>query len=260
MILETPEGYVWTNLHYIPIVGFLLSCIAILVPYCIAVYVEDVPAFLPFISDAGGDPPQSIIFGVFFGMMSFIGLFGMLLKFLIVRKQNVNNDRRVEKLNRVTCAGGLVTFFGMFLIVLCPTGHMRRDGSWYWPIFVPHSVGAGMIFGFGYGIAVLHLYLQQLLEPGWRTSSMFYFRLFLTITGISAMAITVTNWPLFNISSVTPVPHRGRQYPPEMLTCIIAEWIMVVVFQVYVLTYLSDFREATLTFRVDLDRHKNKES
>lgn len=73
MILETPEGYVWTNLHYIPIVGFLLSCIAILVPYCIAVYVEDVPAFLPFISDAGGDPPQSIIFGVFFGMMSFIG-------------------------------------------------------------------------------------------------------------------------------------------------------------------------------------------
>lgn len=43
-----------------------------------------------------------------------------------------------------------------------------------------------------------------------------------------------------------------------MLKCIVAEWVMVLVFQVYVLTYLSDFRDATLSFRVDLESTGDK--
>lgn len=258
MIRETPEGYVCTKLHYVPIVGFLCSLLAMFVPYCIAVYVGDVPAFLPFISDVGGDPPQSIIFGIFFGIMSYIGIFGMCLKYYIVRKQNVSKDPRVDRINKWTLAGGMCTLLGMLLVILCPTGHMRRDGGWYWPIFVPHSVGAGLVFVVGYVIAVLHLYLQQLMDPHWKTSPLYYFRLFLTITGITAMVITVTQWPLNDISNMAPVADHGKQYPQQMLKCIVAEWVMVLVFQVYVLTYLSDFRDATLSFRVDLESTGDK--
>lgn len=259
MIRETSEGgYVCTKLHYVPIVGFSCSLLAMFVPYCIAVYVGDVPAFLPFISDVGGDPPQSIIFGLFFGIMCYIGIFGMCLKYQIVKKQNVTKDPRVERINKWTWAGGMCTVLGMFLVILCPTGHVRRDGGWYWHIFVPHSVGAGLIFIVGYIIAVLHLYLQRLMDPRWKTSPLFYFRLILTVIGITAMTITVSQWPVFNIQDMSPVAHRGKKYPPGMLKCIVAEWVMVLVFQVYVLTYLSDFRDATFTFSVDLERRDEK--
>uniref|UniRef100_A0A0K8R4F0 Putative dna damage-regulated autophagy modulator protein 1 n=1 Tax=Ixodes ricinus TaxID=34613 RepID=A0A0K8R4F0_IXORI len=87
--------------------------------------------------------------------MSYIGVFGMCLKYHIVKKQNVSKDPRVERINKWTLAGGMCTLLGMLLVILCPTGHMRRDGGWYWPIFVPHSVGAGLVFVVGYVIAVL---------------------------------------------------------------------------------------------------------
>lgn len=45
-----------------------------------------------------------------------------------------------------------------------------------------------------------------------------------------------------------------------MLGAVVAEWVMVVIFQSYVLTYVPDFRKATFVLNVNVDVvHRKKE-
>ncbi|XP_077517771.1 DNA damage-regulated autophagy modulator protein 1-like [Amblyomma americanum] len=249
----------FTKLHYVPIAGFLSSLLAILVPYAISVYLGDTPAILPFISDAGGDPPQSILFGLLLSATSFIGAIGMCMKYLMVRHQNWNPvDVRVEQVNRWSCTGGVLVCLGGIIVSLSPTGHLRRDCTWYSSMFVPHMIGACMVFGIGYATTLMHLYLHYLTEPRWKTSPLFYVRALLSTVGIVAMMITAFNWLLFDMTLMIPPSGRGKVYPQGMLGAVIAEWIMVFIFQSYVLTYIPDFRKATFVLKVNMDDIRSK--
>lgn len=53
-----------SRLQYLPYLGLSTGAIAILVPYILAVQRGDVSPWLPYISDAGGDPPQGALFSL----------------------------------------------------------------------------------------------------------------------------------------------------------------------------------------------------
>lgn len=249
----------FTKLHYVPITGFLTSLLSMLVPYAISVYLGDSPAILPFISDAGGDPPQSIVFGLLLSATCFVGAVGMYMKYLMVRKQTQHStDVRVEQVNRWSCMGGVLVCLGGIIVSLSPTGHLRKDCTWYWPMFVPHMIGACMIFGIGYATTLMHLYLQYLTDQRWKTSPLFYVRALLSIVGITALIITGFNWLLFDMALMVPASGRGKVYPQGMLGAVIAEWVMVFIFQSYVLTYVPDFRKATFVLNVNMDGARTK--
>lgn len=128
---DEPKNFTFTKLHYVPIFGFTCSCISLFVPYAISVYRGDTHAILPFISDAGGDAPQSIVFGFFLGMTSFGGIIGMSMKYLMVRQQNrVAKDTQVAKTNTLALAAGVLVCLGGLIVALSPTGHLRRDCTW----------------------------------------------------------------------------------------------------------------------------------
>ncbi|XP_065291924.1 DNA damage-regulated autophagy modulator protein 1-like isoform X1 [Dermacentor albipictus] len=256
---DESKYFVFRNLHYVPIVGFVSSLLAMLVPYAISVYLGDTPAILPFISDAGGDPPQSIVFGLFLGATSCTGLIGMYMKYLMVRQQNRHaRDAMVDRVNRLSCVAGVIVCIGGFIVALSPTGHLRKDCTWYWPMFVPHVIGAIMIFGVGYTTTVLHIYLQYLTDARWKTSPVFYSRVLLSLVGIIAMLITGLNWLLFDMSLMTPPSGRGKVYPQGMLWAVSAEWAMAFIFQSYVLTYIPDFRKATFVLDISISEVRAK--
>lgn len=258
---DRSKHFTFAKLHCVPIFGFTCSCISLFVPYAISVYRGDTPAILPFISDAGGDPPQSIVFGFFLGMTSFAGMIGMWMKYLMVcQKNQVSKDTRVAKTNTLALAGGVLVCLGGLVVSLSPTGHLRRDCTWYWPMFVPHMIGACMVFGCGYATTLMHLYLQYLTDARWKTSAVFYVRAVLSLVGITAMLITGFNWLLFDINLMIPPSGRGKVYPQGMLGAVVAEWVMVMIFQSYVLTYVPDFRKATFVLNVNVDAvHRKKE-
>lgn len=58
------RSVVLRQLQVLPYLGLIVGFITILTPYTLAVIRGDVPAWLPYISDAGGDPPQSSIFSM----------------------------------------------------------------------------------------------------------------------------------------------------------------------------------------------------
>lgn len=58
------RSVVLKQLQVLPYLGLIVGFITILTPYALAVIRGDVPAWLPYISDAGGDPPQSSIFSM----------------------------------------------------------------------------------------------------------------------------------------------------------------------------------------------------
>ncbi|KAL1477512.1 hypothetical protein MTO96_035677 [Rhipicephalus appendiculatus] len=252
--VKEARHFVFRNLHYLPIAAFVSSLLAMFVPYAISVYLGDTPAILPFISDAGGDPPQSIVFGLFLAATSFVAVIGMYMKYLMVRQQNRHiRDHRVDTVNRWSCIAGLIVCLGGLIVSLSPTGHLRKDCTWYWPMFVPHVIGAVMIFGVGYTATLLHLYLHYLTDARWKTSPLFYTRALLSLVGITAMIITGLNWLMFDISLMTPPSGRGKVYPQGMLSAVAAEWLMAFIFQSYVLTYIPDFRKATFVLDVNLN-------
>lgn len=53
-----------TKLHYLPYLGLCTGFVSIIIPYILAVHRGDVSAWLPYISDAGGDPPQGALFSL----------------------------------------------------------------------------------------------------------------------------------------------------------------------------------------------------
>lgn len=250
---EEAKHFVFRNLHYVPLTAFVGSLLAMFVPYAISVYLGDTPAILPFISDAGGDPPQSIVFGLLLGVTSFTAVIGMYMKYLMVWQQNRRTrDARVDTVNRWSCVAGIIVCLGGLIVSLSPTGHLRKDCTWYWPMFIPHVIGAMMIFGVGYAATLLHLYLQYLTDARWRTSPVFYSRALLSLVGITAMIITGLNWLMFDMNLMTPPSGRGKVYPQGMLGAVAAEWLMAFIFQSYVLTYIPDFRRATFVLAVNL--------
>nr|XP_037276385.1 uncharacterized protein LOC119169394 [Rhipicephalus microplus] len=96
----------------------------------------------------------------------------MYMKYLMVWQQNRHiRDERVDTVNRWSCMAGLVICLGGLIVALSPTGHLRKDCTWY---------------------------------------------------------------------------------PQGMLSAVVAEWLMVFIFQSYVLTYIPDFRKATFVLDVNL--------
>ncbi|KAH8026634.1 hypothetical protein HPB51_022609 [Rhipicephalus microplus] len=179
----------------------------------------------------------------------------MYMKYLMVWQQNRHiRDERVDTVNRWSCMAGLVICLGGLIVALSPTGHLRKDCTWYWPMFVPHVIGAIMVFGVGYTTTLLHLYLHYLTDTRWKTSPLFYTRALLSLVGITAMIISILcvkygflRSHICNLDAVSAI-----NYPQGMLSAVVAEWLMVFIFQSYVLTYIPDFRKATFVLDVNL--------
>ncbi|KAH7969468.1 hypothetical protein HPB52_018371 [Rhipicephalus sanguineus] len=53
-----------SKLHWFPWIFVFTMTITVMIVYAWSVLIGDVPVFLPYVSDAGGNPPQSALFGL----------------------------------------------------------------------------------------------------------------------------------------------------------------------------------------------------
>ncbi|XP_022663010.1 uncharacterized protein LOC111251062 isoform X2 [Varroa destructor] len=113
------------NLHYLPLLGMMIAFLSIFTSYGLAVHQGDVPAWLPYISDAGGDPPQSSIFSMgmnLVGLMSFAVCLGIYLYYLIVEAQNSKGSKIISRLGKLLVISGFYMCIGLFGVATNPPG------------------------------------------------------------------------------------------------------------------------------------------
>ncbi|KAH7936616.1 hypothetical protein HPB49_001671 [Dermacentor silvarum] len=150
--------------------------------------------------DAGGDPPQSSIFSFSMILVSLCFLVGCCVCYMIITVMNASQDSIVKWLSRLIPLAGAGCSAGMVLLAINPLGHLRRDGSWLLPIFVPHMIGAVGMFASGISLMWILALCNYFLDYGaWKTS--FYARCLIAIVGILSGVLSKNCiWPPLIVS------------------------------------------------------------
>ncbi|XP_064480059.1 DNA damage-regulated autophagy modulator protein 1-like [Ornithodoros turicata] len=275
------------KLHYIAYIGFISGIIGVLGTYVISVARNDVQAWLPYISDAGGDAPQSTIFSFSMIIVSFCFMVGVWICYLLIQERNEKRDVKVLWLNRLLLLSGVGTGAGMIILAVNPTGHLRKDGTWVWPIFAPHMFGAVLMFTSGIGIMGLLLICTYILDyPHYRKPT-FYVRCFAVVVGlISGLLRTSSHTrarprptkrrlcparpvgrfglglsaaafcPYTQTDKLKPPPDHPRDYPPNTIISAFSEWLVVITFMVFTLSFVPEFRKLKMDIRLGYDEQR----
>uniref|UniRef100_A0A2R5L6R7 CWH43-like N-terminal domain-containing protein n=1 Tax=Ornithodoros turicata TaxID=34597 RepID=A0A2R5L6R7_9ACAR len=244
------------KLHYIAYIGFISGIIGVLGTYVISVARNDVQAWLPYISDAGGDAPQSTIFSFSMIIVSFCFMVGVWICYLLIQERNEKRDVKVLWLNRLLLLSGVGTGAGMIILAVNPTGHLRKDGTWVWPIFAPHMFGAVLMFTSGIGIMGLLLICTYILDyPHYRKPT-FYVRCFAVVVGLISGLLTAAFCPYTQTDKLKPPPDHPRDYPPNTIISAFSEWLVVITFMVFTLSFVPEFRKLKMDIRLGYDEQR----
>lgn len=239
-----------TRLHYIPYLGVAVGVTGILTSYAVAVGKGDVLPWLPYISDAGGDPPQSSVFSFAMVLVALCFLVGCCLCYLIIVVMNSSGNKIVKWLSRLIPLAGAGASAGMVLLAVNPVGHLRKDGAWLVPIFVPHIIGAVTMFGSAISLMWILACCNYVLDYGaWRSS--FYIRVLTATMGIISGIITIAYCPVTSVEQLQPVSNGPRMYPDGMIVSTISEWIVVITFLAFTLSFAAEFRKFKLTLKLE---------
>ncbi|OQR75246.1 DNA damage-regulated autophagy modulator protein 1-like [Tropilaelaps mercedesae] len=221
-------------------------------PYAFAVYRGDVPPWLPYISDAGGDPPQSAVFSMGMALIGLMFVMGIYLCYLILETQNINDCKLITWLGKLLILAGFFMCIGLFGIATNPTGHLRRDGSWTWVVLVPHLLGAATFFSSSIGMMALLTFTTFLLErPNW-LNRLFVSRATILMGSLLGGLLVLVGLPaLSEVEGLKPSPDHGRVYPPGTTWSAFGEWLIVLTFMLFVATFIPMFRRTKITLVVD---------
>lgn len=240
-----------TKLYYIPYIGVVSGLVGIITSYVIAVARGDVKPWLPYISDAGGDSPQSSIFSFSMIVVSFCFLVGVTLCHLILLKRNIHGNMLVKWLNRLLLIAGVTTSSGMIILAVNPVGHLNRDGSWALTVFLPHMVGAVVMFTSGIGLMIILATCTTILDyPDWKQRN-FFVRCAAAVIGLVSGFLTIGYCPVGEMDKLKPLPDRARDYPPGAIVSAICEWIVVLTFLAFSLSFAAEFRKFKLCLRLE---------
>ncbi|KAH8026633.1 hypothetical protein HPB51_022608 [Rhipicephalus microplus] len=238
-----------SNLGFFARFGSAFSAATIIAVYVIAVANHDIDPYKSFVSDASGDPPQSGLFGLCIVIMIVMG-------FPVVYLHHMQNQVLVEamggvgeRLNSLALASGSLSCLGMAVVALNPMSHVRRDGLWTWPVFVPHLIGAVLFFvtAFVHMLAQTRLMYALAKASGGGPSSTGTAGVKTLLTGIASVCVV---FKILNntLSVVMFAPFDEDfyiKYPPNASFSIAAEWVFVFCYLLYFATYASDFQDCT---------------
>ncbi|XP_040073999.1 DNA damage-regulated autophagy modulator protein 1 [Ixodes scapularis] len=171
-----------------------------------AVSNADVQPFLPYISDSGGDPPQSALFG--FGVITTAIALMIIFSLRYITVKDITKGTKDASLiplfNYLTFVAGLGVFLGLVMVVTNATGHLRRDGTWLQPIMLPHLLGASVFFVSGFSYLLGNSVLTWVLLPRFHNVWVAYARIVITLVNLISCILSILGFASSNALPVFP--------------------------------------------------------
>ncbi|XP_022241911.1 DNA damage-regulated autophagy modulator protein 1-like [Limulus polyphemus] len=246
------------RIGWIPLSLALLLLLGVIVVYIWAVIREDVRAWIPYISEAGGYPPESGVFGIFLFLGALLGLLTMTLRYFIVIEMTQRNNKIIKILNILGLFNGLISIVGMVTVATYPVGFNSDDDNkseWKKHILLPHTIGAFMLFIVGVIYTLLQTIVTYLMYPRHHGLTLFYVRLACGVLALVSLITMMSAVPVENQTWVDDTNKNGTENGEQTTgkrVSIAAEWLLAFFFISYFFTFYREFQKISLSLEVEI--------
>ncbi|KFM59754.1 DNA damage-regulated autophagy modulator protein 1, partial [Stegodyphus mimosarum] len=235
----------WQHLDRLPYIFGVVFITGILLPVTIALICERVTPYVPYISEGGGNFPEAGIFGIFIVISSYLSLNIMFLRYLVVEEMaaKVGNGLDVF-LNKVSFILGFLSTFALIVVACFPTATVTQV----------HNTAAGIVCTCIVLYMNFHSWISLRMPSNKKVEN-----IRLTITLCSSLAIVIIAiFGVLGSSQWTAEYWAGSKTPKDdgfvsYLVSASAEWILAVMFFLYLATYIPEFKNSSLELKLKLN-------
>ncbi|XP_078232341.1 DNA damage-regulated autophagy modulator protein 1 isoform X1 [Pogona vitticeps] len=229
-----------------PLVPVLLvswTSAAFIISYTIAVLDGHIEPLFPYISDTGAKPPESVIFGIMITISAVLGAITMIMKYLMLKKQNEMTHFNSSCFNLLALCFGILGCIGMSIIASVQ--------ELTYPAV--HDGGALVAFVSGTMYIVLQTAISYKLYkeyPQWCTPCIWHTRLVLSVMTIMALFPMIACASLISVTKIDWNP--GEKDYVYHLVSAVCEWTIAFSFEMFFLTFVSDFQRITMHVTMEI--------
>lgn len=243
----------FNRLHWLLWIFVLSGVCSVVIVYVWSVLLGDVPALFPYVSDTGGNAPQSALFGLALIVGSFCAVTSFLVRFYSIKAANSENPRRViTAMNYLSLVSAFLACLGIAMVGINPISHLRRDGTWFLPVLVPHLIATGILFVNAGMYFVIQTSFVWLLGPSFQTMYLGYARLACNLVSLAGAVPLIMFAPYKDhFEDLRPVAEHGSLYKGNSPWSAFGEWVLIFGVFCNILTLVPDMKRVRVTLHIE---------
>jgi len=234
---------VWSNIHFLPIMSFLLLPSTFVLTYCISVIRGDVTIFFPYISDTGNRLPERCIFSQFVNLSAFLFMFTIYIRYKQIeqycRDHLSGKNVKILRINYVSFVIGLISCLGLTVVANFQEIDLK----------IVHLTGAITCFTSGLLYCILQTWISFLGYPLLNTHYTAKLRLTLTTlmfcTYITALVLGPYAVRIYDGKDRTRWKPNEAGYIPHAIAAF-AEWITMFCLNFFLLSYTREMHKISV--------------
>lgn len=234
---------------WIPLVFGVVLAGGALLTFVWAVARGDVTPYMPFVSEAGADPPQSGFFSLCLFVAAKFGLMCVLVRYQTVRSFNASCSKKMDAMNGAAAILAFVSFLGMAIVASFPVADVPTV----------HSVAANVLFFGIFGYQVMQTTITYWMYPLFNGRTIVIIRILICcLSGISVILMGALGSVGRSTWKEKERDHPIRMKVPSdegfglLVTAATFEWILGLCLVLFFFTYVREFHKVTLEIKADL--------
>lgn len=234
---------------WIPLVFGVVLAGGTLLTFVWAIARGDVTPYLPFVSEAGADPPQSGFFSLCLFVAATFGLKCLLVRYQTVRSFNASCSKKLDAMNGAAAIVALVSFIGMATVASFPVAEIPTV----------HSVAANVLFFGMFGYQVMQTVITYWMYPNFNGKVIVIVRILITcVSGVSVVLMGALGSVGRSTWKEKEYDHPIRQKVPSdegfglLVSAAAFEWILGLCLVLFFFTFVREFHKVTLEIKADL--------
>lgn len=234
---------------WIPLVFGVVLAGGALLTFVWAIARGDVTPYLPFVSEAGTDPPQSGFFSLCLFVAATFGLKTILVRYQTVRSFNSSCSKKVDAMNGAAGIVAIISFLGMAMVASFPVASIPTV----------HSVAANVLFFGLFGYEVMQTIITYWMYPNFNGRVIVIVRTLITCgSGICVVLMGALGsvgramWHEKNYDH----PIRKKLPSDEGFALLVSaaafEWLLGLSLVLFAFTFVREFHKVTLEIKADV--------
>lgn len=234
---------------WIPLVFGVVLAGGALLTFVWAVARGDVTPYVPFVSEAGTDPPQSGFFSLCLYVATTLGLMCVMVRYQTVRSFNASCSKKLDAMNGASAILALVSFLGMAVVASFPVASIPTV----------HSVAANVLFFGLFGYQIMQTTITYWMYPLYNGKVIVIIRMLICgFSGLSVILMGALGSAGRSIWKEKEIDHPIRLKVPSdegfglLVSAAAFEWILGFCLVLFFFTYIREFHKVTLEIKADL--------